>query len=174
MTETKLPQNLTIVCHTIRWAAVAWLIWALYRTTMYWADSSAILRSYSRLASRELTSMSTAQHATSYLVILIDWAFAALIVAALWRLLAYYLRGEIFTNSAVGAMHTLGLAALAATAVDLLARPLLLTIVSSGTTTRMWFEPNDILHAVMSLLILLFAHIHKAGLAMADDIRQIV
>ncbi len=71
-----------------------------------------------------------------------------------------------------------GWTGVAAVAADILARPLIayaLTLhLSEGPQRHFWIMPNDLLHLLLALFIVAFAHIFRVGVEIADDNRQIV
>jgi hypothetical protein len=46
--------------------------------------------------------------------------------------------------------------------------------LSEGPQRHFWIMPNDLLHLLLALFIVAFAHIFRVGVEIADDNRQIV
>src|SRR5215472_1839609 len=105
-------------------------------------------------------------------------ALGWIIVVFIWRLFGHYLRGEIFSPSPVKEMWRAGWTGVAAVVTDIVARPLvayaLTQHLSESQRHHFWTAPDDLLHLLLALLIVALAHIFRAGVAIADDNRQIV
>jgi hypothetical protein len=177
--HTALRQRVAVLCHVIRWVAVAWIGWALVIIVMKWTDRSALADSWGRFLKLDLAQLPWTHYASAFAVVLADWAVAAMVVFFFWRLFGHYLQGRIFTREAVDEMRWLGWVGVAAVVMDFIARPLVrfflaMHLGNSAQPLGFWIEPNDLLHLLMALFIVVLAHIFKAGVEIADDHRQIV
>jgi hypothetical protein len=177
--QQELRQRVSGLCHLIRWVSVAWITWTLAIIVMKWSDIDALKQSWGHYLNLDLTALPSSHYTAALAVVLADWAIAALVVVFVWRLFGCYLRGSIFSVEAVTEMRNLGLAGVAATAADMIARPLIQVLLSwhlgSGSRSFVfWAEPNDVLHILMALFVVALAHIFKTGVEIADDHRQIV
>lgn len=170
----RLSPCLTIICHVIRWASLAWLGWSVARTAMLWSDPERVGQVYARIAGTTPVTPTALQLDISLAIVVALILMVAVVVVRVWQLFGHYLRGEIFTESAVSIMAHLGWAALAASIADLLARPLLLAVLTGAGNTKLWGDPHDLLHLMVSLLVIVMAQIYRAGVAMAEENRQIV
>lgn len=177
--QALLRQRLGLLCQLIRWAALAWIAWALVSVVVAWGDPEAVARIYGRMLKVDIAPLPNLQYAAGLGVILADLAVSAYVAVLVWRLFGHYLAGDIFSFAAVDAMRRLGWAGVAAFAVDLLARPAVTAIITSHLASGsrhvgVWAQPNDLLHLMMALFIVALAHIFRTGVEIADDHRQIV
>lgn len=177
--HSALRQRVAVLCHLVRWVAVAWIGWALMIILMKWTSRTELANSWGRFLKLDLSALPSTHYAAAFAVVLVDWAVAAMVVVFFWRLFGQYLAGNIFSRESVDEMRWLGWAGVAAMTVDFIARPMvrfLLSMHLGDGTQRLgfWVEPNDLLHLLMALFIVVLAHVFKAGVEIADDHRQIV
>jgi hypothetical protein len=177
--QRALPPKIHFLCHAIRWAALAWIAWAVMLVMAQWSDRDGIVRNYGRMLGLDLTAMPDRDYLSAAGVICLDVAVAASIVIFVWRLFGHYLQGDIFTRDAVEEMRNVGLAALAAVAADIVARPAVVALMTLHLDAghhpfKIWAQPNDALHLLMAAFVVVIAHIFKAGVDLAEDNRQIV
>lgn len=123
--------------------------------------------------------MPTSAYVASAVVIAIDVAAAALVVIFVWRLFGHYVEGRIFDRAAVEDMRWLGWAGVAAVIADYVSRPLISYFLSQhlgeqAARLHFWAQPNDLLHFMMGLFVVVLAHVLRAGVELAEDNRQIV
>ena|SRR5215831_17468982 len=173
-----LHRRVALLCHAIRWSAVAWGLWATAAVFMLFASPGRVAEHYGRALKVDLGHLPASGYSMVLTIIVLDLALAWLVVAFVWRLFGRYLRGDIFSHAAVAEMWRAGWAGVAAVAADLIARPLLayaLTLhLDESQRHHFWTTPNDLLHLLMALFIVALAHIFRAGVEIADDNRQIV
>lgn len=174
-----LPPTIHFLCHAIRWAALAWIAWAVLNVMAQWSDREGIVRNYGRMLGLDLNAMPDANYLAAAGIICLDVAITAFIVIFVWRLFAHYLNGDIFTRGAADEMRNVGFAALAAVAADILARPAIVALMTQHLDRghpafKVWAQPNDALHLLMAAFVVVIAHIFKAGVDLAEDHRQIV
>ncbi len=177
--QNALRQRVSLLSHLIRWTAVLWLGWGTWRLMSIWMFPEEVTRIYSHASGVDLTGLARSSYVAGFTIVAIDWAITALVVVCVWRLFGLYLKGSIFSADAVDALRNLGWAGVIATAADVVARPMLtlaLTMHVSPTApqARLWADPNDLLHLLMAMFVVVLAHIFKAGVEIADDNRQIV
>jgi hypothetical protein len=178
-TASVLDPALTLACHAIRLVAVAWIAWAVYAVVSVWSDPARVARIYGQLLKLDLAGYSSTQHMASFAVLLVDIAISGLVVLLVWRLFGHFLAGRILDVAAVDEMRCLGWAGLAALLVDMAARPAVAAILSAhvesaGARFHVWGQPNDLLHIMMALFIVVVASVLRTGVAIADEHRQIV
>jgi hypothetical protein len=173
-----LRSRIGLMCHIIRAAALIWFAWAAIRSISNWLSLNAVKDSWGRYLHLDLTGLPFSHHLTAFAVVLADLAMAGVVVVFLWRLFGCYLRGSIFSLEAVVEMRALGWAGVAAVAADLIARPLIKTVLTAHLASpppfAVWAEPNDMLHLIMALFIVALAHVFRTGVEIADDHRQII
>lgn len=177
--QQALRNRVSTLCHLIRWAAVAWIIWVLGLIVTTWSDVDQLKRSWGSMLNLDLTALPSAHYAAAFATILIDWSIAGVVVIFVWRLFGCYLRGSIFSGEAVDEMRCLGWAGLAAVSADIVVRPILQWLFSmhldvGPQLAGFWLEPNDALHILMALFVVALAHIFRTGVEIADDNRQII
>src|SRR5262245_36145051 len=174
----ELCRRVAPLCLAIRWSALVWIIWASVGTLSVFGSAARVVEHYGRVLNVDLTNMPTSGYAMALSIILVDLAIAWLIVVFIWRLFGHCLRGEIFTLAAVQEMWRVGWAGVAAVLADMVARPLvayaLTQHLGENQHHHFWTSPNDLLHLLLALFIVALAHIFRAGVAIADENRQIV
>jgi Protein of unknown function (DUF2975) len=174
----ELRRRVAPLCHAIRWSALLWIIWASVGTFSVFESPARVAEHYRRVVNVDLTNLPTSGYAMALTTILVDLAIAWLIVVFVWRLFGHYLRGEIFSLAAVQELWRAGWTGVAAVVADIVARPLVAYALTQhlGESQRhyFWANPNDALHLLMALFIVALAHIFRAGVAIADENRQIV
>src|SRR5262245_57732811 len=173
-----LRRRVAPLCHAIRWSAVVWIVWASAATLSVFASKARVAEHYGRVLHADLAGLPTSGYAMALAIILVDLAIAWIIVVFVWRLFGHYLRGEIFSASAVREMWRAGWAGVAAVVADIVARPLVAYALTGhlGESQRyhFWTSPDDLLHFLLALFVVALAHIFRAGVEIADDNRQIV
>ncbi len=179
LTSGVLPAWLALACHAIRFAALAWIAWAAYSVIWVWGDPARVARIYGNLLKLDLAGYSSTQHVASFAVLLADLAVSGLVAALVWRLFGHFLAGRILEVATVDDMRCLGWVGLGALVVDIAARPVVAAILSAhveGAHSRfdIWAQPNDLLHIMMALFIVVVASVLRTGVAIADEHRQIV
>lgn len=166
------------LCHAIRILAAIWVLWAGVLLVQQWADRAHVADLYGRFFHADLGAMSQVQYLGAAGLVFVDWAVAALMVAALWRLFRAYLAGHVFTVDAAVWLRRVGSLGLLATAIDILTRPLVALIFLGHLDTGHWgaffLAPRDMLHVIFAVFVLSLAHIFKAAAELADDHAQIV
>lgn len=176
--EAALLARIAPLCHIIRWAAVAWIGWAVVQTLSVFIDNAALSALYSKLLNVQLGVLPTASHVLSLIVVVVDLLLAMLFVTFVWRLFGLYLHGRIFTSAAITEMAYVGWAGLCAVCVDILARPTIAYIltqhIEDADRAHFWIVPNDLLVIVIALFVLALSRIYKVGVAIADENKQIV
>lgn len=177
--EIVLDRRLILACHAIRIAAVAWIAWAAYAVIVVWGNPAKLVNTYSRLLKLDLSGYATSQYLGSLAVVLVDLTMSALVALSIWRLFGHFLAGRILDAGTADTMRRLGWIGLVALLVDLAARPATAAILSAHidhTQPRIdvWGQPNDLLHIMMALFIVVLASVLRTGVAIADEHRQIV
>jgi len=175
---SEVHRRVALLCHAIRWSAVAWGLWATAAVLMLFASPDRVAEHYGRVFRIDLGHLPASGYVIALTIIVLDLVLAWLIVVFVWRLFGRYLRGDIFSHEAVDEMSRAGWAGVASVAADIVARPLLayaLTLhLDASQRHHFWTGSDDLLHVLMALFIVAFAHIFRAGVEIADDNRQIV
>lgn len=174
-----LGPRLALACHVIRFTALAWIAWAVFAVVSTWSDPTRVARIYGHLLKLDLAGYSSTQHMASFVVLLVDLAASALVVLLVWRLFGHFLAGRILSVATADEMRSLGIAGVLALVVDMVARPAVAAILSAHVTGAegrfdIWGQPNDLLHLMMALFIVVVASVLRTGVAIAEEHRQIV
>jgi len=176
--NSELRRRVAPLCHAIRLSALVWIIWASVATFSVFASKVRVAEHYGRVLHVDLTNLPTQGYLMALAIVLVDLAIAWIIVVFIWRLFGHYLRGEIFSSSAVKEMWRGGWTGVAAVVTDIVARPLVAYVLtqhlSESQRHHFWTSPDDLLHVLLALFIVALAHIFRAGVEIADDNRQIV
>ena len=174
----ELRRRVAPLCHAIRLSALGWIIWASAATFSVFGSKVRVAEHYGRVLHVDLASLPTWGYVMALAIVLVDLAVAWIIVVFIWRLFGHYLRGEIFSPSAVKEMWRAGWTGVAAVVTDIISRPLvgyvLTQHLSESQRLHFWTYPNDLLHVLLALFIVALAHIFRAGVVIADENRQIV
>ncbi len=173
-----LRRHIAWICHALRVAAVLWLMWILVMVYVVWSDKTAVLEGYSRWLSLDLSGVSDARFTAALAIVLLDSAFAAMVVFCIWGLFTTYLAGRVFTIDAAVWLRRIGWAGVAAVIGDVVARLTIASIFAGHfviTVPRGFvLLPQDLLHLIFALFVLALAQIFKVAAEMAEDHAQIV
>ena len=176
--NNELRRRVAPLCHAIRLSALVWIIWASVATFSVFGSKVRVTEHYGRFLHTDLTGLPTSGYVMALAIVLVDLAIAWIIVVFIWRLFGHYLRGEIFSVSAVTEMWRAGWTGVAAVVTDILFRPLvgyvLTQHLSESQRHHFWTRPDDLLHLLLALFVVALAHIFRAGVEIADENRQIV
>ena len=176
--DALLRSRLGHLCHFIRWTGIAWIVWVFAEVLMAWGDRDKVTAIYGRLFKADLSALPLGDHMLGLAIVLTDVAAAAAVSFFVWRLFGHYLRGNIFSSSAVDAMRNLGCAGVAAVLADLVTRPMLAWALTrhlgDGQPMHVWTDPQDLLHLLMALFIVALAHVFKTGVEIADENKHFV
>lgn len=171
-TSQPITGSLRALCHATRIVAVAWILWSVTQTVIFWSDSENARHVYGRIAGQSLPPLSVHQHVACILIVTTALLAAVAVVFYVWRLFGYFIEGQVFSPGTVDCLVALGCSGVAATLTDILARPAIFSIVAGEI--RLWGEPNDLLHVMMAFFVVIVAQVIKAGTAIADENREIV
>jgi len=173
-----LTRRIASLCHAIRCSALLWALWATAMTLKVFASRDQVAEHYGRFFNIDLAQLPMSGYALALLIIVLDLAFAWLVVVFVWRLFGHYLRADIFSHPAVDEMWRCGWAGIAAVVGDIIARPALAYALtqhlSSSQRHHFWTAPDDLLHLVLALFVVALAFIFRAGVEIADENRLIV
>src|SRR5215470_7386821 len=167
-----LRERIAWICHGVRLAAVAWIVWIIVMVLVTWSNKAAVLEAHGRLLAMDLSGVSSAAYAVACAIVAVDLAVVALIVFCIWRLFATYLAGRVFTIEAALWLRRTGVVIIAAIIVDVVFRILIASIFAGklvlfGIYGPLVF-PQDLLHLIFALFVMALAHIFKAAAEMAD------
>jgi hypothetical protein len=169
------------ICQLVRFAAIAFALWALYAIGSFFGSVESIDRFYGRMLDRDLTHVEVWQLASAFSATFVVWLFTASACYCAWRLFTNYHAGEIFTIDSAAWLRRLALLGVVAQSLDLLARPLISVLLTlhfpAGEKLRIvniFVQPTD-----MAILLLLFgllalAHIQKTAAGIAGENAQFV
>lgn len=167
------------LCHGLRIAVCLWAAWTLALILWLWRSREQVAASYGGWWRLDLSALPDAHYATGLALVLLDWAFVALLCVMLWRMFGLYLDGQVFSRAATDAMRRVGLVALAAILFDFLARPLVswvltLHLPAGAQRLNLFARPEDLLHLLFAGFVLALAHVFRAAAEIAEDNAGIV
>ena len=177
--STALSAPLAATCRATRIVALAWIVWGAYSVFWVVSDRTRVADIYGRLLKLDLAGYSSSQHIGVTAVLIADLAMSAMVAVLVWRLFGKFLAGRILDIATADDMRCLGIAGVAALLADIAARPAVAAIVSAhvastGPRFDVWGQPNDLLHIMMALFIVVLASVLRSGVAIAEEHRQIV
>jgi hypothetical protein len=169
------------MCQLVRYAAIAFALWALYAIASFFGSVESIDRIYGRMLDRDLTHVEVWQQVAAFSVTFVIWLVTASACYCAWRLFTNYLDGEIFAIDSAAWLRRLALLGVVAQSLDLLARPLisvLLTLHFSASQklriVNIFVQPTDIAILLLLFGLLALAHIQKTAADLAREHAQFV
>ncbi len=146
-----------------------------------WADPARTANIVGNYLNADLGPVSLSQIILGFATYLAGWIPIAAVAYCVWQLFGGYLRGRIFTGDAAAWVQRVGIAALSAVAVSIVARRIGFLILTSHAglplSTRLFTQfivPNDLVEILFSLFVLSLGHVFKAAVQIADDNAGIV
>lgn len=167
------------LCQFVRWAALAYAAWVLFGVVTYWSDPARVARHWSAWLKIDVPPPELWRQIAGLAIHLALWASAAAACYAVWRLFSAYLSGEVFSAGAARWLRRIGVFGLIAQFGDMLARPLVSTILTAGMpaggrAVSLFANPPDLLNVMFLLGFLALAEVFKAAAEIAADNAQIV
>jgi hypothetical protein len=167
------------LCQSLRFAALAYPLWIFVLLTLHWSDAEEVTRVYSHWLRAPLLEVPTAQRAGGFLIQMVAVAFTALACLNLWKLFTGFLAGRVFTLDAALTLRCLSLAGLAAVAIELVSRPLLIGLMSlhmppGSRHLGFFFHTTDMLNLMFLGGLLALAQVFKVAAEIAEDHAAIV
>jgi hypothetical protein len=182
--EAALRARIGWLCHLIRIGAVGWPAWnlGLLVWNWHWRDLAKITENLGHALNADLRGLSSAQLDSAFALALGLVAFQAAVSYCIWRLFGTFLQGRIFTVDAAIWMRRIGVAGLVAVLASVVARRVILFILTSHAhlpaTTILSFGqpvvPFDLVQVIFCLFVIGLAQIFKTAAEMADDHARIV
>ena len=175
---SRLRRRIGWICQAFRIAAVVWIVWIFAMDLLVWGNKATVLQAFSQWLAVDVTGVSTASYAVAFALVLVAGCAGAVVALCLWQLAATYLAGRVFTIDAALWLRRTGLAAVAAVAVTVVIRILVVAIFTGQVILfpphGFIVLPQDLLNPIFAAFVLALAHIFKAAAEMADDHAQIV
>jgi hypothetical protein len=175
-----LRQKIGWICQLIRWLIVIWLLWWLYliltQLISVGPQQSAVeWNTYWGLPPGSITVTEVYMNRA---IALLSWATSAVVGYAIWQLMSGYLAGDILSSAAARRIRLVGLWGLAAIAIDIIIRPVMLGILSSDILGKVafmdWFTTHDVFYTVIALFVLSLGHIQGTAATISDEHRQFI
>jgi len=177
--DAALRARIGWLCQLVRWGAVAYAAWVLFGIARYWSDPERVARHWSAWLHFEVPPPDLWRQLAGFAVHFVLWAAAAAACYAVWRLFTAYLSGEVFSADAAQWLRRIAVFGLIAQLGDMLARPLVSTIVAvnppaGAKAISVFANPPDLLNLIFLLGFLALAQVFKAAAEIVDDHAQIV
>ncbi|MEI7444393.1 MAG: DUF2975 domain-containing protein [Burkholderiales bacterium] len=177
--QAALRARIVWPCRVIRAAAIAYAAWGLLRAAGFWSDADLVARAYAGWYGGQPALADAARRVAGFGVSLAIWAMVVAAVIAVWRLTGHYLSGRVFTVDASVALKRIGQLGLAATALDLAARPVVRALLSPGAPfdahfLSRWVRPEDLLYVAMFAALWVLAHLLESAASLSDEVEQFV
>jgi hypothetical protein len=176
-----LRAKIAWLCHLTRVVTLGWAAWMFIAMMRVWADPARTANIVGNYLNADLGPVSSSQIALGVATYLAAWIPMAVVAYCIWQLFGGYLRGRIFTGDAAAWVQRVGIAALSAVAVSIVARRIGFLILTSHAaipfSTRLFtqfFVPNDLLEVLFSLFVLALGHVFRTAVQIADDSAGIV
>jgi hypothetical protein len=173
-----LNNKLRWACHSIRAVALVWIVWVLGLILWIWGDRAGLLGRLTKLYGLDPSSVTDVGYWSAFALALASWLASAVLVVSIWRLARVYLDGRVFAVDAAARLRAVALAGFAATAVDIVVRPMGAVMLSPELLSKVplygWFNPPDLLYLLICGFILALSVIFMTAAEIADDHARIV
>lgn len=174
-----LRRKIGWICRALQFLVVGYTLWILWLTYAYWGDRAFVEKHCLDRFGLDISAASEGQFALSLFVHFIVWALLAAMCFCLWRVLALYLEGRVFTVDSALWLRRAGLLGIVTTLADFASRSVVLCVLaahlpSTADKHHGFITSDDPLHLMLALIVVAFAHIQKAGAEIADENAQIV
>lgn len=137
----------------IRWAAVVWRLWGLGLLSWQWTHRAKFDEQISKLYQIDASAIPDERYFGAAAVSFTSWAATAALVATIWRLAQSLIDGRYFMPEAAQRLRLVAMTGFAATAIDIVARPIGAATLSSELLAKVpsyfWLRPSDMLYALI-------------------------
>jgi hypothetical protein len=162
-----LQNKIGWICQSLRWLIFVWLGWILIMISLPLFDLAGTIERTNAALHLSVDPVTTQSFIASRCIIYMEWTVATLIGIAGWKLMTGYLNGDIFSEAAADNLKRVGQAALLATLVGVITRPISTWMLSHTYfhTIPKWqfLTPQDLLYVLIGLLIIGLARIYHAA-----------
>ena len=176
-----LRARIAWLCHLSRAAAMGWMAWGLIVTVWAWSDPAKIASDVGHYLNADLGMISASELAWASGAASVSLIGNAAVAYCIWRLFGAYLGGRIFTGDAAAWLQRLGVAGLIALLISIVARRIILLILTSHAAIPLgtrpftsFILPDDLLKILFCLFVLAIGHVFKTAVQIADDNASIV
>lgn len=174
-----LQKRIGWICQLGRILAAGYAVWTLWLVIRFWSDGAMVARRFSQLSGEAITDVSFATQAAGFVLYMLDWGVVAFTCFSAWQLFTGYRQGRIFTPEAAGILRTVTLAGIAAIAVDIVLRPVLVlmiagTVPSYTAASYYYFSPHDLALLIFFISLFAIAHIFKVAAELAEENAEIL
>jgi hypothetical protein len=175
----RLRHKIGWICHSLRFAIVAFAAWVLYLVLALWFDTDRLDEALNHLIHTNLSAVAPWQRWTGLSIDLGLWATASIACYCGWRLCSTYLEGRIFSVEAARWMQRAASWGIITEIMSIALRPLFTLVMTAHLPqaqrqVHLVLQPNDLLTLVLLLGILALAHIQRTGAEIAAEHAQII
>ena len=175
----RLRHKIGWICHSLRFAIVAFAAWVLYLVLALWLDSDRLHEALSHLIRTNLSALAPWQRWTGLSIDLGLWATASIACYCGWRLCSTYLEGQIFSVEAARWMQRAASWGIITQIMSIALRPLYMLVLTAHLPqaqrqVHLVLQPNDLLTLLLLLGLLALAHIQRTGAEIAAENAQII
>ena len=176
---TRLRHKIGWICHSLRFAIVAYSAWVLYLVLALWLDTDRLYQALDYLIHTNVSALAPWQRWTGFSIDLGLWATASIACYFGWRLLSTYLEGRIFSVEAARWMQRVASWGIITQVMSIALRPLFTLVLTAHLPpaerqAHLVLQPNDLLTLLLLLSLLALAHIQRAGAEIAAEHAQII
>lgn len=175
----RLRHKIGWICHSLRFAAVAYATWVLYQVLAVWLDTDGLQQMLDHLIHEDASALAPWQRWTGFSIDLGLWTTASIACYCGWRLFSTYLEGRIFSVEAARWMQRVAFWGIITQVMSIALRPLFTLVLTAHLPPaerqgHLVLQPNDLLTLLLLLSLLALAHIQRTGAEIAADHAQIV
>jgi hypothetical protein len=176
---TRLLHKIGWICHSLRFAAVAFAAWVLYVVLALWLDADRLHQALGDLIHANVSALAPWQRWTGLSIDLGLWAAASIACYCGWRLCSTYLEGRIFSVEAARWMRRVAFWGIITEVMSIALRPLFTLVLTAHLQpaerqAHLVLQPNDLLTLMLLLGFLALAHIQRTGAEIAAEHAQII
>jgi hypothetical protein len=175
----RLRHKIGWICHSLRFATVAYAAWLLYLVLALWLDTDRLQQALGHLIHTNVSALAPWQRWTGFSIDLGLWAMASIACYCGWRLFSTYLEGRIFSVEAARWMQRAASWGIVTQLMSIALRPLFALVMTAHLPQAqrqvdLVLHPNDLLTLLLLLVLLAFAHIQRTGAEIAAEHEQII
>ncbi|MEI6571966.1 MAG: DUF2975 domain-containing protein [Alphaproteobacteria bacterium] len=178
-TPSAFSRRINLVASILQIFAVIWIGVVIWQITAFWSDHAAVVGNFGRRLHVDLSALSSEHYIAAVALVAVDVALTALVALQIGRLASIYRRGEVFTENAAIGLQRLALYGVIALAGDLLARHVVVLVLTAHLANGpifggLWITSQDFLYGIMILFIFMLASVFRAAAQMAEEQAAII
>jgi hypothetical protein len=155
-----------------------WIVWSLYVTLEPLGAASQAAVDWNKYWELPEGTVTVSKVFANRAVFLFNWALAAWLAYAVWKLMSGYLTGDILSAAAATRLRLVGVSGLVTALFDVVSPPLALSTLSASIIGKVpflnWFEPRQLLYILIALFVIAIAYIQRTAAEISDEHRQFV